>query len=72
MISSYNTLNIDYNESETIFTDSATISTDFYIDGSIVPGFDPFERVLNFVKPAAVGSYDVNIEVVANYFIFYT
>lgn len=71
MISSYNSLNIDYNESETIFTDSANISTDFYIDGSIAPGFDPFERVLNFAKPAAVGSYDVNIEVIANYFIFY-
>ncbi len=72
MISSYNTLNIHHNESETLFTDSATISTDFYVDGSIAPGFSPFERVLNFAKPAAVGSYDVTIEVVAYYFLFYT
>ncbi len=71
MLSSFNTLNIGYNESETLFTDSATITTDFYVDGSIASGFSPFERVLDFAKPPAVGSYDVTIEIVASYLLFY-
>ena len=72
LVSSYNNLKIFHNESETLFSDSTNINTDFYVDGSIAPGFSPSERVLDFEKPVTVGSYDVNIEVIASYLILYT
>jgi hypothetical protein len=62
---------INYNSSQLIYSASTTIDTDFYVDGSVDPGLDPTERALWFVKPGAVASYDVNIEVVHSQFLFY-
>jgi hypothetical protein len=67
----YQTLKITYNQSRIVYTDSTTVNDDFYIDGSIVQGFNPSERALTFIKPLAVVNYDVNIEIISSQFLFY-
>jgi len=68
---SYSLLKINYNQTNTVYSNSAVVDTDFYIDGSIFSSFNPFERALTFVKPGTVGSYTVNIEVITSQMVLF-
>ncbi|MGC9780198.1 MAG: hypothetical protein HZR80_13215 [Candidatus Heimdallarchaeota archaeon] len=68
----YNELVLAYNTTRTVYSTSANIDDDFFIDGSIASvGFNPSEPALTFIKPLAVANYDVNIDVVVSQILFY-
>ncbi|MHA1629848.1 MAG: hypothetical protein ACTSXO_05345 [Candidatus Heimdallarchaeota archaeon] len=67
---SYHSLKIAYNTTGTIYAASTTVSSDFYVGGSI-NDFAFRERPLTFVKPGSVGSYTVDIAIQVSQFLFY-
>ncbi|NHJ04177.1 MAG: hypothetical protein EAX90_05095 [Candidatus Heimdallarchaeota archaeon] len=70
---SFNALKMNYNQTKILYSDSTTVSSDFFVDGTITSHETPAtQRVLDFTLPSAVVNYDVNIEVKASYIVFYT
>jgi len=70
---SFNQLKMNYNHTMILYSDTTTVSSDFYVDGTITSRENPAtHRVLDFTIPATVVNYDVNIEVKASYIVFYT
>jgi hypothetical protein len=66
-INGYYSLNIFYDSYETVYTASTNVDTNFYLEGSILPGFASPEQVITFLKPLTVVNYDVNMEVIVTH-----
>ena len=72
LFSTYNIMKMSYNQTSILFTDSTTVPSDFYVEGTITSSDNPTaQRVLNFPIPIAVANYDVTLEIKASYILFY-
>ena len=72
LLSTYNIMKMSYNQTSILFTDTTTVSSDFYVEGSITSLDNPSaQRAMNFQIPVTVANYDVEIEIKASYILFY-